>query len=279
MKLVALVRTPTRPDEAARALADAAGLALAEARMRLAPEPPALLARLEPDKADALVIALRRAGLPALAVDARVPSDQDRTVAHTLALADAGATFVPRAGHAMTVAWSEVLAILRGMRASRSEVERTEKSRRISVGTAVATGGLRLTRTSTKTVRSSDESSEQVILLYARDGRVAILAEGHLDFSCLAPCQPSSTANMIELARRLREKAKGAFYDERLLRLGRRALPFVADAESRSRAAGAVLTRTDTRGSLDVLAEVMRQALAEGLLASPVSRPGSPGST
>ena len=43
MRLVAIVRTPERIEEAASVLAGAAGLALAEARMRLAPEPPALL--------------------------------------------------------------------------------------------------------------------------------------------------------------------------------------------------------------------------------------------
>ena len=131
----------------------------------------------------------------------------------------------------------------------------------------MATGGLKLTRTSSKTVRSSEESIEQVILVYARDGRAATLAETALDFSCLGPgMQPSSTGNMIALAGILRDGAKGAFYDERLLRLGRRSLPFLAGGESRSQAGALAKTRTDTRGSLDVLAEVMRQALVVGLL-------------
>jgi len=267
MKLVAIVRTPTHPDEAARAVADATGLTLAEARMRLAPEPPALLARLEPDHAIALVAALRDAGLAALAVDARCPSDKDRTVARSIALDDTGITVTPRFGDPMAVEWPDVIAILRGLRASRSEVERTEKSKRFSVGTAVMTGGLRMTRTSTKTVRSSEEAMEQVILVYARDERAATLAEAQLDFSCLgARMQPSSTGNMVELARMLRGKAKGAFYDERLLRLGRRPLPFLADGESRSQTASVTRTLTDTSGSLDTLAEVMRQALTKGLL-------------
>jgi hypothetical protein len=165
------------------------------------------------------------------------------------------------------VEWPEVLAILRGIRASRSEVERTEKSKSFSVGTAIATGGLSMTRTSTKTVRSSEESTEQVILVYARDGRAAMLAEHELDFSCLGPAMhPSSTGNMVELARRLRESAKGAFYDERLLRLGRRPLPFLTGGESRSQTSTITRTQADTAGSLDALAEAMRQALTEGLL-------------
>jgi len=267
MKLVASVRTPARLDEGARALASAMGLALAEARMRLAPEPPSLLARLEPGQADALVARLREAGLAALAVNAGVPTDKDRMVARSFSFESSGVTFTSKAGDAMPVLWPDVVAILRGLRAFRSEVERTEKSKRFSVGAAVVTGGLTMTRMTTRTVRSSEESTEQVILVYARDGRAAILTEQVVDFACLGTgMQASSTGNIIELARRLREKAKGAFYDERLLRLGRRPLPFLAGGESRFQTSKVTTTRTDTSASLDVLAEVMRQALMQGLL-------------
>jgi len=267
MKLVAFARAPERPDEAAKALAGAAGLTLAEARMRLAPEPPALLARLEAGRADALASALRSAGLAALSVGSEVPSDRDRLVAARFALSGAGAVFTPRLGEAMAVAWTDVLAILRGLRVARRETEWTEKSKRFSAAAAIATSGLVMTRGVEKTVRSSEESTEQVILVYARDGRAAMLAEGGVDYSCLgAGLQPSSTANMAELARRLREAARGAFYDERLLRLARRSLPFLGGGESRSQTTTTVTKRTDTSGSLDVLAEVMRQALVQGLL-------------
>ncbi len=269
MKLVALVRAPAPPlrEEAAGALAEASGLAPAEARLRLAPEPPALLARLEAGEADSLVVRLSAAGLHVLAVDATPPGDQDRTVARSVAIDDESVTLVPRFGESMQVRWPDMLAVLRGSRASRSETVRTEKSKSFSLGTAIATGGLKLSRTSTRTARSSEESTEQVILVYARDGRAAILAEREVEFSCLgATMQPSSTANMMELARRVREKATGAFYDERLLRLGRRPLPFLGGGESLSRTATATTTRSDTTSSLDVLAEIMRRALREGLL-------------
>jgi len=267
MKLVAIARAPARPDEAARAVADAAGLTLAEARMRLAPEPPALLARLESDKANVLVAALRKAGLAALAVDTPCPTDKDRTLARSVSIHDGGVTFTPRFGNSMEVEWTDVLAILRGLREAHTEVERTETTTKLSPGTAALTGGLMLTRSSTKTVRSSQEAIEQVILVYTRAGRAATLTETQLDYSCLgAGMQPSATGNMIELARLLRERATGAFYDERLLRLGRRPLPFLAGGEARSQTATVTKTLTDTSGSLDTLAEVMRRALMEGLL-------------
>jgi len=269
MKLVAIVRPPDHPEEAASALAQALGLALAEARMRLAPEPPALLARLDPAVADALVVTLRKAGMAVLAVPARVPGDGDRVVARAFSLDDAGATFTSRAGESVQMAWPEVRAVFRGLRASRSEVERGEKTTRFSVGAAVASGGLKLTSTSTRTVRSSEETTEQVVFVYARDGRVVLLAEREVDFSCLGPgMSPSSTGNMVELARRLREKASGAFHDERLLRLGRRPLPFLARGESRSQSGTTAVVRADTSGALDVLAEILHQALVEGLLRS-----------
>jgi hypothetical protein len=103
--------------------------------------------------------------------------------------------------------------------------------------------------------------------VYGRDGRVAALVEGLVDFTCLgAELQPSSTANMVALGRRLREQAEHAFHDDRLLRLGRRPLPFVAGGEARSGSGGVKVTSRDTAASLDVLAEVLRQAVAQGLL-------------
>jgi hypothetical protein len=263
MQVVALVRPPGRPDEAARALAGATGLTMAEARMRLAPEPPAVLARLQTAAADELVAELRKAGLAVLAVDLPCPSDRDRTVVHRFALGDGWLTLEPRSGGTMQLPWTDVAAILRAARESRTDVERIEASTRYSTGP----DGLPMPYGATTTVRSSTESMEQLIFLYARDGRSALLSAGELAFECLGPAmQPSSTGNVIELARLLREKARGAFHDERLVRLGRRPLPFVLDHESRAQSAMMVKTRSDTRNSLDVLAEVMWQALVSGLL-------------
>jgi hypothetical protein len=267
MKLVAIVRAPERVEEAAAALAVGTGLTLAESRMRLAPEPPALLGRLEAGAAEALVASLRKAGLSALAIDAQVPTDADRTSALRVDFTPEQVTLAPRSGEPLQVAWPDILAVLRGSRESRSETVRTERSKSLSLGVAVATGGLSMTRTSSKTVRSSDTSYQQIILVYARDGRSAALVEGQIDFTCLgADLQPSSTANMTTLAQRFRHLARGAFHDDRLLRLGRRPLPFVAGYGTHSATSAMVVDRQDTVASLDVLAEVIRQAVAGGLL-------------
>lgn len=247
-------------------LQSAAALTAAEARMRLAPEPPALLAFLEDAAAEALTARLRAAGLFVVCVAARVPDDAQRTVARSFELSVEGALFKPRFGAPLSLPWSEVALILRAQRARRAETERTSKSSRLSVGTALATGGLKLTRTTSKTVRSVEESAGQLILVYGRDGKAATLAEGALEFTGLGDFGPSSTANMAELARRLRAQAPGAVYDERLLRLGRRPLPFGVAGEARVKSPGGSTVHVDTSASVDVLAEVLWRAHLAGLL-------------
>ena len=267
MQLVALVRRPDRPDDAARAFAEASGLTGAEARMRLAPEPPALLARLEPAKAGALVAALRKAGLAVVTIPLQCPTDEDRLLVQRFAFEGAGFALTSRSGELLQAPWSEVIAVLRGLRASRTDVDRTETSKKLSLGRAVLTGGVVISATSTRRVHSSTEETEQVIFLYLRDGRAATFSEHELQFTSLgAAMQPSSTANVLELARRLREGAKGAFHDDRLLRLGRRPVPLLMGNDARSESGKTVTVRSDTAGVLDVLAEAMRQALVEGLL-------------
>lgn len=267
MKIVALVRPPADAVVAVEALATAAGMAPAEARMRLAPEPPALLARLAPAAADALVAQLRKAGLAALAVDEQQLAEEERTLARSVAFGPASVTFTPRAGPPLELAWDEVRVILRGASSVRTQREHVEKTRGLDMGKALVTGGLAATRTSEKTVRSNQEETSQIIFVFAQDGRGALLSEHALDFSCLGPhMQPVRTANMGVLVKLLRERAPRAYFDERLMRLGRRPLPFVVGGTVLVSSGGTTQTRVNTAQGMDVLAEVMRQAVALGLL-------------
>ncbi|MDY7229328.1 hypothetical protein [Hyalangium rubrum] len=265
MKLVAMVRAPAKPEEAASSLGNALGLTLAEARMRLAPEPPTVLALLAPAPADALVSKLRGAGMAVLSVDAAVPSDSERTVARTVALGPTGATFQPRSGAPVELPWGEVVAILRGVSAVRTEMSSVQESKKFSLATAIATQGLKTSQTVEKTVRSHQEQVEQVILVYGRGGQRISLREQGIDYSCLgAAMQPTRTANIAVLARLLKEKTPGAFHDERLIRLGRRPLPMFIGGEVRTSRPSQ--TSVETAGGLDVLAEILWRAVEQGLL-------------
>lgn len=268
MKLVALVRAPANPEAAASVLGGLLGITLAEARMRLAPEPPTLLARLAPEVADPLVTVLRQEGLAALAVDAAGPPDARRLQARTVAFGATGALFQPRSGEPLSLPWSEVGAILRGASVVRADMETTEKSKSFSVATAIISQGVKTMRTTERTVRTQEEVLEQVLFVFGRGGQRAVLRERELDFSCLGPdMQPTRMANMTVLAGLLRRGAPGAFYDERLVRLGRRQLPlFAASNEAHLSTTKMAQKLTDTSSGLVLLAEVLWHAVAEGLL-------------
>jgi len=131
----------------------------------------------------------------------------------------------------------------------------------------VLTGGLVMTRKTTSTVRETEHASEQFVLVHAEGGERVVLAERALEFSGLGPLlQPVRTTNMGLIAQELKRRSPRAFHDDRLMRLGRRGLPFVLGAEHTVRAGGSETRRSDTRGSVDVLAEVLDRAVRGGLL-------------
>lgn len=266
MKLIASVRAATDLEKAVAGLASAAGLTHAEARMRLVTEPPMLLAGVPAERVEALLAALRQAGLPVLALDAAVPSDAERTVARTVLLGPTGVTFQPRAGPPVPLPWAEVGALLRGASLVRSESETVHTSKKGSIAMAIASQGLKMSRTVERTERSQQDETEQVLFVYGRGGQRVALRERELDFSCLGPAmQPTRLANMVTLARMLKDKAPQAFYDERLLRLGRRPLPpFVGGGgESLAQSGKTAQKRLDTSRGLDVLAEVLWRSVVE----------------
>ncbi len=266
MKLIALARPPASLDESVKPIAAALALSPAEVRMRLAGGAPALLAPAADGEAAGLVAKLRALKLAALAIDARAPTDRQRLVARRFAFGSSGLSLAARSGETLELPWGELLAVLRGARETRTDTARTETTYRLS---GISTVGLGLPRISSQehTVRSSESSLEQVLLIYGKGGEQALVAESLVDFSCLGKAmQPSSSMNMAELARLLKAKAPSAFHDDRLMRMGRRPLPFMLGAELNVMTDQVAVEHSSTAASLDALAEVMRQALAAGLL-------------
>ena len=124
-----------------------------------------------------------------------------------------------------------------------------------------------MSQTVERTARSQQEETEQALLIHGRGGQRIVLRERELNFSCLgAAMQPTRTGNMVALARLLKERAPAAFYDERLMRLGRRPLPMFVGGETHAQEGNASQTRIDTSGGLELLAEILSRAVEEGLL-------------
>jgi hypothetical protein len=255
MKLVGLVAVPPDPSRAVDLLVAKAGFAPAEARMRLAAEAPTVLARLDDAEADSLCAALRAGGLAALACPIPVPSDDDRMVARSFELGADEVTFHPRSGTPLTIPCASVTLLLRGLRVHTEHQVTTETKRKFSLGKAMLTQGLSMTKTVKSEVHKQLEEAEHFLLVQGSGTAVGIY-EGEVVFTSLGKeLQPSRVANMNLVTARLRERCPHAFYDDRLLRMGKRGVPF------------------DAGEPMDVFAEFLRRGVDEGLLGAP-SRPG-----
>jgi hypothetical protein len=223
MRLIALAKHLTDLEGTAKALAQACGLAPAEARMRLQTGPPFLVARLDDTAAAAALAALNRSGVSAFDVVEPLPDPKARLVARELAFEASGLKVTPRSGPTETLPWGEISLLLLGMRVARSSTVKTTTTTKVDIGAAVITGGLKVTKTETRTERTDSEHAEQELRVIGNSGKVAIISEGGIVFSCLGTAvQPGRLANFQLVVRKIRESCPKARFDDRLLRLGRR---------------------------------------------------------
>lgn len=207
-------------------LVSQANFAPAEARMRLAPEPPAILQRLEAPAALALARALTAAGAPALAMDPEAA--EPPLVVRSFELGPATATFVERDGGETEVGYGDIRLLLRGLRVTNTTSVRTETERKFSPGMAIMTQGLKMTRTEKKEIRSEVTTPFHAALAYGPWGAL-LLDEAEMVYQSLGPAlKPSRLENLNTLVAELRKRAVDAVYDNRLLRLGSRPVAFGA---------------------------------------------------
>ncbi|MGE5047193.1 MAG: hypothetical protein ACM3PC_01390, partial [Deltaproteobacteria bacterium] len=147
MKLVATLAPPVPLEERAQELAAEISAALAECRMRLAGEPPLPFARLPDAEAEALAQRLRAKGWAIGTCPLPPPGDESRLVARTVEFLPGEIRFSPRSGEAIVLRDADVSVLLRGLRSATDTSSHTVKERKLALGSALLTGGLKLTKT------------------------------------------------------------------------------------------------------------------------------------
>jgi hypothetical protein len=221
MILVAVTRWACAPENEAPALAPLLGEAVYDLRLRLARPLPVMLARVDaPERARALLAALRARGHGAIACDLTyVPSSQAMMTPRSYRFeADAFVGSGP-AQATGRMPYADMLALLRARDTTVEEIATSTKERKFSFGRAAMTGGLILSKSKTKSARSTSEQSEQVLYLIRRDGREPmLLREGALRHEGLGEqIRPTALENFALVVASLRERAPQALYDERLM--------------------------------------------------------------
>ena len=204
------VAVTTLPEQPA-ALAEAAvlcGLTPMEVRARCAGVLPRVLVR-QASAPDAERI---KAGLEALCFRAfaaaveDVPTDAQRIVARQLAWTDTGFTVLEASGACHDCFFPTLSLFQLGFRATTHAEVVKSTERKFSMGRALATGGLSLSKT-VETVRNEVTIQRDSFLLVNRtDGLPAImLYESRLDFQCLGSgLQHTRAGNLKALLERLR---------------------------------------------------------------------------
>jgi hypothetical protein len=127
-------------------------------------------------------------------------------------------TLVATATGTERLPFSDILVLLRASHRTTTETTTEVKERKLRPGMAIATGGLVMTKTTTREVTSRSEEREQVLYLFRKGSGVPwILRERSGRYKGLGGDVGRTTLeNFAMTILRLRELSPGAIYDERL---------------------------------------------------------------
>ncbi len=232
-------------------LAEALDLTAYEAAARLSdPEGgPAVVARYgEIEPAWACAGRLRANGIsPILITREDVETDARRFLVRSFELGEHGIAATSRRGETVEVPYREVPLLLRGVRIDETSSLKTTEQRKFSLGRALMTQGLMLTKTERKVERVTSSAREEFLHLYVEGKPPLVLRAGALDYRSFgADLQPSVQANFTRLIAELRRRLPGARFDERL-----------ANAQSRARILGPGLRDDQIDIAISLLSRVL----------------------
>lgn len=236
MRILAAVRTRSDLTRSAAALAEPLGLSPYDVALRLGAELPRVLAMLpEPardpvgaapfreayseDPAVAMQRACSAAGVDTVVFDERdMADDRTRLLVRTLQLRDDALVIEAADRRTLAVPWSSIHLVLRAM-----QRRKEPRSTRLPAERGAARAIFEMRVIPARESRSAPAPDrEAAMLVYAR-GAPPVVLRGGVDFGFLGGAMRSTRfENLQTLRDALRERAIGAHFDDRLLRLGAR---------------------------------------------------------
>ena len=204
-------------EERAAALARVLGLSLFEARGRVQPPAPRVVASFaERASAEPLVAALAAERLgPLLLAETDCEDDAARMTVRGFEKRPTAMLFESRDGQKRYVDDRELRVVLKVTEtATQTRTDKTTE-RHFSLGKAVMTGGLLNTRKTKVETTTTTSSSSASLYLFTRDHPTFVFRESDLQFQGLGSAlQPTRQANWLRLVQELR--ARTPIFDDRL---------------------------------------------------------------
>ena len=209
-------------DGEAQGVARDLGATVYEVRLLLSSGAPAvMLVTDDKEQAVRVLAQLRGRGHEAVACDASAitPSGAMAQLRHFRLDDDAVVRQDGNGAEKDRLPYKSILALVRATSRVATETRTQESERKIAIATAVATGGLKLTKSVTRELVAVKEDRSQVLYLFRSDGEPPwLLREVGTDYTSLgdllAPAQIENFRRTIEI---IRERAPHAAYDESLI--------------------------------------------------------------
>jgi hypothetical protein len=261
--VVALTELRGPLEDEAAALARDLACTVYDARMLLVPGTPAILRR-TPDREPALDLLsrVRARGHGAVACDlTAVTSSDAMTSMRRFRLGEEAVTLDD--DPASRLPYDDVAALIPAVHRSRTDTQTVSRERKISIGRALMTSGLSMSKTVTKSSRDATEERENVLYVFRRSGGAPWFLREH-GTAWTGHGQPlarSEAENFRIAVAVLREKAAAAAFDDRLV--ARKAPERAALSGAASTSGMTVKTSSDS--GVDLLAHLLALALAKGM--------------
>ncbi len=222
VNLVAIHKRPENKDSLATILSEIIGTTLYEAgsRLRVAGRFPVIVAvYAELASAEETAAKLRAAGFGAVVLrQNEIESEEERFIVRKFFLDDMQLRVESRQEESLVVDYSLIDLILRGTCIKQVTESGIEKERKLSVGRAVISGGLMMTKSIEKRRVDTSENREGFLNLYAGMKHVIVFRENSLVYSSLGSMlKPSRSANFTFIAAELKRRCTSAAYNEFLL--------------------------------------------------------------
>ncbi len=222
LNIVAIRNTPENKDNPSAILAGIIGTTQYEAgsRLRIAGRFPVIVAvYAEAAYADEKAAKLRSAGFGAVVLHQdEIESDSNRFIARSFFLDDMQLRVESREGESLVVDYSRMEIILRGTCIEQFTTTTIEKEKKLSLGRAVISGGLVLSKSTEKHHVDTSENREGFLNLYAGMKHIIAFRENSLVYSSLGSMlKPTRSANFAFITDELKRRCPDASYSDALL--------------------------------------------------------------
>jgi hypothetical protein len=213
--VVAVIALGAPVEREAPVLAGELGITAYEAGLLLRAPSPSIVLRTE-DRARALALlgALRGRGHDSVACDtSAVVASADMHVVRSFVL-DADA--LTDGGERLP--WGSITALVRAVHSARVETTEKTTDKKISLGRAALTGGILATKNVASERTRVSDAREQVLYVFASSPRPWIVVASRARYDGLGePLKPMQLENFERFVSVLRERCRGAAFDDRLL--------------------------------------------------------------